>query len=238
MNRHAQIYTPPDELTADDLRAYRAGQLGGVARHRVERLLLENPLYADALDGLDALQQAGANLHTRDLHTALQERVQSLAEETAAPHRLMPLWIASAAASIGLVLSVALYYFFYVLPAANVPVDGIEPGTVLIDANALGTLATPKNEPNGVALVATKAPANVPAKAITVRRSRTRSKRPVTVGTSVLAEAQPIALLGEGGRGGNESAHQREDTDIMPLPVDKAELQRRRRVDTERAFLN
>jgi hypothetical protein len=155
MNRHIPTHNPTDELTAADLRAYRAGQLSGTALNRVERLLLENPFYADALDGLDALQHVGANLHThtRDLHLVLQQRVQ----EAATPRRLMPLWIASAMACILLVLAVAVYFIYYV-PAqkrANHPTDGIEPGTVLISPSALGTSA---------AVPPTSASANVPRK--------------------------------------------------------------------------
>src|SRR4028119_1637725 len=104
MNHHSSIYRLNDQLSLDDLRAYQADLLSGPARHRVERLLLENPFYADALDGLDALQQVGGSLklQTRDLHIALQERVH----ESATPRRLMPLWVTSMVASVLLVISV------------------------------------------------------------------------------------------------------------------------------------
>ena len=51
-----------DQLTFDELRAYQSGQLKGPARHRVERLLLEDPFYADALAGLEAMQQTASGL--------------------------------------------------------------------------------------------------------------------------------------------------------------------------------
>lgn len=104
-------FTPHTPPTLDELRAYQAGQLSDAARHRVERLLLENPFYADALDGLDALQQAGASLpdQTARLREALYNRVH----ESANQRRLWPLWITSLAASILLVMSVALYLILF-----------------------------------------------------------------------------------------------------------------------------
>ncbi|MEZ0607892.1 hypothetical protein ACAW74_05210 [Fibrella sp. WM1] len=232
MNRHAHAYEPADQLTIDDLRAYRAGQLTGAALHRVERLLLENPFYADALDGLDALQQVGANLHThtRDLHIALQERVEGIAAETATPRRLMPLWVTSAAASILLVVCVALYYFFYVIPGrGNVQAaDAIEPGTVLIDAKALGLAPTDH--------AAETAPA-LPQPATKVVQVRTR-KQPVARALPAVERTQPVETTSVKPMA---VAHHvpdlnAEDTDILPLPISEADIQRRHAVDTERAF--
>lgn len=232
MNRYAHAYEPADQLTIDDLRAYRAGQLTGAALHRVERLLLENPFYADALDGLDALQQVGANLHThtRDLHIALQERVEGIAAETATPRRLMPLWVTSAAASILLVVCVALYYFFYVIPGrGNVPtVDTIEPGTVLMDAKALG-LTAPDKAPE-VAPTPVQPVANV-------AQVRTR-KQPIVRAVPVSERTQPVEATPAKpvAVAHNVPSLTIEDTDIMPLPVSEADIQRRHAVDTERAF--
>lgn len=99
-----------NQLTIDELRAYQAGQLDGPARHRVERLLLENPFYADALEGLEALQRTGASLpkQTAKLRVALNERIH----ESATERRLYPLWVTTMAASIALVMGVALYLIF------------------------------------------------------------------------------------------------------------------------------
>lgn len=104
-----------NQLTIDELRAYQAGHLDGPARHRVERLLLEDPFYADALEGLEALQQAGASLpkQTAKLRLALQERIH----ESATERRLFPLWVTSLAASIVLVLGVAFYVIYTNDPA-------------------------------------------------------------------------------------------------------------------------
>ncbi|CCH00253.1 hypothetical protein FAES_2244 [Fibrella aestuarina BUZ 2] len=232
MNRYAHAYEPADQLTIDDLRAYRAGQLTGAALHRVERLLLENPFYADALDGLDALQQVGANLHThtRDLHIALEERVEGIAAETATPRRLMPLWVTSAAASILLVVCVALYYFFYVIPNRGHlrAVDAIEPGTVLIDAKALG-LTAPDEAPKA-APMPTQPATNVAQ--VRTRKQPVVRAVPAAERTQLVeaTAAKPISVAH------NVPDLTIEDTDIMPLPISEADIQRRHAVDTERAF--
>lgn len=105
-----------DQLTFDDLRAYQAGQLSGSARYRVERLLLENPFYADALAGLEAMQQTATATAARpsaeqlaDLRDALHQRIH----ESATPKRLWPLWIATTTAAILFMLAIAIYFIFF-----------------------------------------------------------------------------------------------------------------------------
>ncbi len=107
-----------DQLTLDDLRAYQSGLLTGASRHRVERLLLEQPFYADALAGLEALQQTGASLpaQTAQLRSALHRRVR----ESATKRRLWPLWLTTAIAAIILVLCIAIYLIFFTKPVKPV----------------------------------------------------------------------------------------------------------------------
>ncbi len=108
--------TMNDQLTFDDLQAYRSGQLSGPARHRVERLLLENPFYADALAGLEAMQQTATNVANGpmadqmvDLRDALHRRIH----ESANRKRLWPLWIATTTAAILFMLAMAIYFIFF-----------------------------------------------------------------------------------------------------------------------------
>ncbi|WP_228724383.1 hypothetical protein [Spirosoma sp. KUDC1026] len=103
-----------DQLTFDDLRAYQSGQLSTQARHRVERLLLENPFYADALAGLEAMQQTATPTAEQlaDLRTALHERIH----ESATKKRLWPLWIATTTAVIIFMLAMAVYFIFFASP--------------------------------------------------------------------------------------------------------------------------
>ena len=100
-----------DQLTFDELQAYQAGQLNGAARHRVERLLLEDPFYADALAGLEAMQQTATPTAEQlaNLSSALQNRIHS----SATPKRLWPIWIATATAAIIFMLAMAVYFIFF-----------------------------------------------------------------------------------------------------------------------------
>lgn len=116
-----------NQLTFDELQAYQAGRLRGPARHRVERLLLEDPFYADALAGLEAMQQTATGLATgpmseqmADLRDALHQRIH----ESATKKRLWPLWIATTTAAILFMLAVAIYliYFAPKNPSKSTPV--------------------------------------------------------------------------------------------------------------------
>ncbi len=101
-----------DQLTFDDLRAYQSGQLSGPARYRVERLVLENPFYADALAGLEAMQKTATHPTTEQLASlrdALHERIHASANRK----RLWPLWIATTTATILFMLAVAIYFIFF-----------------------------------------------------------------------------------------------------------------------------
>ena len=114
-----------DQLTFDDLQAYQAGQLSGPAQHRVERLLLEDPFYADALAGLEAMQQTTTGTPARptaeqlaDLRDALQRRIH----QSATQKRLLPLWIATTTAAILFMLAMAIYFIFFAPKKTTVPV--------------------------------------------------------------------------------------------------------------------
>ena len=124
-----------NQLTFDELQAYQAGQLKGPARHRVERLLLEDPFYADALAGLEAMQHTATGLATgpmseqmADLRDALHQRIH----ESATQKRLWPLWIATTTAAILFMLAVAIY-FIYFAPKKPTKVTPVAPSkTTLI----------------------------------------------------------------------------------------------------------
>ena len=117
-----------DQLTFDDLRAYQAGLLSGPAQHRVERILLEDPFYADALSGLEAMHQTAIDASGRpaaaqlaDLRDALHQRVHASANRK----RLWPLWIATTTAAILFMLAMAIYFIFFAPkpPAKPAPVS-------------------------------------------------------------------------------------------------------------------
>ncbi len=104
-----------DELSFNDLQAYQSGKLSGPARYRVERLLLENPFYADALAGLEAMQQTATDTsrptteQLADLRHSLHERIHASANQK----RLWPLWIATTTAAILFMLAMAIYFIFF-----------------------------------------------------------------------------------------------------------------------------
>ena len=122
------------QLTFDDLRAYQAGLLSGPAQHRVERILLEDPFYADALAGLEAMQQTAIDAAGRptteqlaNLRDALHQRIH----ESATPKRLWPLWIATTTAAILFMLAMAIYFIFFA-PKHNPKPTPVSPPTALI----------------------------------------------------------------------------------------------------------
>ncbi len=101
-----------DQLSFDDLRAYQAGRLSGPAQHRVERILLEDPFYADALAGLEAMQQTATP--TAEQLASLRDALQDRIHESATKKRLWPLWIATTTAAILFMLAMAIYFIFFV----------------------------------------------------------------------------------------------------------------------------
>lgn len=119
-----------DQLSFDDLRAYQAGLLSGAAQHRVERILLEDPFYADALAGLEAMQQTAINASGRptteqlaDLRDTLHQRIH----ESATRKRLWPLWIATTTAAILFMLAMAVYFIFFAPKQPTKPVPASPP---------------------------------------------------------------------------------------------------------------
>lgn len=112
-----------DQLTFEELRAYQSGRLSGADQHRVERLLLEDPFYADALAGLEAMQQTATPTAQQlaSLRNALESRIRA----SATRKRLWPLWIATTTAAIVFMLAMAIYFIFF---APNRPAPQKPPG--------------------------------------------------------------------------------------------------------------
>ncbi len=187
--------------------------------------MLENPFYADALDGLDALQQVGGSLkvQTRDLHRALQERVH----ESATPRRLMPLWVTSLVASVLLVLSVAIYLIFNKANSQKQAVQAIpgyiEPGTVLINPKDLGNPEPIEAAPKTASIVA-KPTAQKPS-----GHSRKVARKGRHIAAKPIAAPVDVPVL---------SSFQTVSEDMPLLPRIEPEVRNLRHVNTERAFLN
>ncbi len=67
----------------DILRKYLQGKLPPDEAHRIEKLLLKNPLYQDALDGLEALSDEQLEQDLKDISQQVGERTQSTLRGTA-----------------------------------------------------------------------------------------------------------------------------------------------------------
>ncbi|MFD1143984.1 TonB family protein [Larkinella insperata] len=108
-----------DHLSPDDLRNYRAGVLSAAERHRVERLLLENPLYAEALEGMETAEQETSDLTrvSNELRQRLQKRIED--DKT----RRLPRWISALAASIALVMGIGLFLWLPETPEEEQAVE-------------------------------------------------------------------------------------------------------------------
>tara|TARA_Y100000114_G_scaffold157310_1_gene189546 strand:+ start:19877 stop:21262 length:1386 start_codon:yes stop_codon:yes gene_type:complete len=98
-NRHIEHLTP--EL----IKAYRNGELTREEQHEVERLMLENPLYNEALEGLDEFTDEMLDADLNELDNRLDEL---LAEEDR-PAGFWTIWRGLAAALILVVIVGTLF---------------------------------------------------------------------------------------------------------------------------------
>lgn len=133
-----------NQLTFDELQAYQAGRLKGPDRHRVERLLLEDPFYADALAGLEAMQQTATGLaagpmneQMADLRDALHQRIH----ESATKKRLWPLWIATTTAAILFMLAVAIYFIYFAPKKPTKVIPAVPQKSTVIYPSSAGAYA-------------------------------------------------------------------------------------------------
>ncbi len=94
-------------LSAELIQKYREGKLSAAEMHRVERLLLEDPFYADAMEGLE--DQADLNIHMADLKERLAQRV-SASQKSIPMYRHT--WQIAAAVVMLVVGSWVGYYYF------------------------------------------------------------------------------------------------------------------------------
>lgn len=96
-------------LTPEQLRQYLAGQLSPLEQHGVERAMLDNPLYAEAIDGLELIQKDKIDSQKVNvsLQQALQKRLQKQKKQKA-----IPLWQSiSVAAMVLVVLSMGTVFY-------------------------------------------------------------------------------------------------------------------------------
>ena len=125
-----------EQLTFDELRAYQAGRLDDKARHRVERILIEDPFYADALSGLEAMQKTATP--TAEQLTGLRNALDARIRTSATKKRLWPLWIATTTAAILFVLAMAIYFIYFAPKQRPVPKPANSIKTTMLEYRGSG----------------------------------------------------------------------------------------------------
>lgn len=93
-----------DQLTPEIIKAYRSGELTAEQMHQVEVLMLENPLYAEGMEGIESIGLA-------DLSSDLDELTARLDQAT--DSKVTPFWTSYrrlAAIALLLITSLGLFY--------------------------------------------------------------------------------------------------------------------------------
>jgi TonB family protein len=100
-------------ISTEELKKYASGKLLDKDANRVERSLLDQPLYADAVEGFEVIEQdkIDTNSVNIDLKNRLRERVQA-DKITHRPTKIIPIWQPiSIAASVLLLIGLGFYLF-------------------------------------------------------------------------------------------------------------------------------
>jgi len=121
-------------LSAELMQKYREGKLSPREMHRVERLLLENPFDAEAMEGMDEMgEEASWDAPMGDLKKRLRQRTDNA-------HKAIPMyrrsWQIAAAVALLAIFSWVGYFYFtntqdkkegQLLSMQNEPAENIEP---------------------------------------------------------------------------------------------------------------
>ncbi len=121
-------------LSAELMQKYREGKLSPREMHRVERLLLENPFYAEAMEGMDEMgENASLDVPMGDLKSRLQQRAGNMQKSILMYRRS---WQIAAAVALLAIFSWVGYFYFTntqnneeerMLSMQNEPAESIEP---------------------------------------------------------------------------------------------------------------
>jgi TonB family protein len=106
-----------EQLTPALLDAYRNGLLTAEQEHQVEKLMLEDPFYADALEGLESIAPTDLAHDLNGLHTRLNDR---LAEE-----KRVVFWTSTRRMAAALFLLITASFIFIWLKPKNDTVDNL-----------------------------------------------------------------------------------------------------------------
>jgi TonB family protein len=99
-----------DQLTEEVLAAYRSGLLNTEQQHQVERLMLDDPFYAHALEGMESIEKTDLNADLKELEARLKQKTQQTA--------LLPFWSMSRkiAATVVILLTSSLFFIWIQKP--------------------------------------------------------------------------------------------------------------------------
>lgn len=99
-------------LTAEELKRYEAGEMSFQEMHRVEKILLEQPFYADAAEGLSALRKdkASTDKNLNELKARLGNRVSKAPDKPARVLSIGRAWKPASIAAALLIVFAGTYY--------------------------------------------------------------------------------------------------------------------------------
>jgi TonB family protein len=152
-----------NRLTPDLLRRYAAGLLTPAEQHAVERLLLDDPLAADAAEGLARMREDGVDAErtTADLRDRLQNRVAKRRG------RVVPLaWTRYAAAAAVLVAVVSLGWWAFSERNNTTPTAAFQEKTEQAPTTRFIPPSIRQPKPTSPAVAKTEAPKTTPNPAI------------------------------------------------------------------------
>ncbi|MBA4851657.1 energy transducer TonB [Emticicia sp. BO119] len=113
MAKKKQIFnTEHNALSAEDLKRYEAGEMTFQEMNRVERILLEQPFYADAVEGFSEIKkdQISTNKNLTDLKAKLRNRTNQTFTKPAPIFTIAKIWKPVSIAATLLLIFTGTYY--------------------------------------------------------------------------------------------------------------------------------
>lgn len=113
MAKKKDISTPErNPLTAEDLKRYNAGEMTSQEMHRVEKILLEQPFYADATEGFSEIKKDKVSVETNltDLKARLGNRINHTAHKPIPVFTISRIWKPVSIAAALILVFAGTYY--------------------------------------------------------------------------------------------------------------------------------
>lgn len=113
MAKKKDISTPErNPLTAEDLKRYDAGEMTSQEMHRVEKILLEQPFYADAAEGFSEIKKdkVSVDINLNDLKARLGNRINHTAHKPISVFTISRIWKPVSIAAALILVFAGTYY--------------------------------------------------------------------------------------------------------------------------------